>query len=126
MELIIKFQDTSEISIFKDIFKSFGKSISAEIINDKKKIGERKSDYHKYSDRLIKTFEQEDGGIFVNDLRIDIAINLFKENILTLGQASEFANLYQVEFMKLLLEQEIPVHYDDEEFNRDVNNIALV
>lgn len=126
MELTIKFQNNSELSVLKGLFANFGKNIKAEIVNDTKNNNERKSDYFKYSNAITKTYLQNKTTGLVSDIRTDVALNLFKKNILTLGQASEFANLYQVEFMNLLSEQQIPIHYDEEELERDLQNIQLI
>ena len=55
-----------------------------------------------------------------NELRREIAVMLFSSNRLTLGQASELCGLSQFEFQNILGERKIPIHYDIEEFERDL------
>ena len=62
---------------------------------------------------------------FLNDktFRTEIAILLFKQEKFALGKASEFAGLHQFEFQKVLAERKIPIHYNKEELNEDLENL---
>ncbi len=57
---------------------------------------------------------------FLNDkaLKKEIALLLFEYKKFTLGKASEFAELHQIEFQKLLKEKSIPIHYEIEDIDR--------
>jgi predicted HTH domain antitoxin len=46
------------------------------------------------------------------ELRQEIAILLFQQQGLTLGQASDFAGMSQLEFQRLLAHPHIAIHYD--------------
>lgn len=56
-------------------------------------------------------------------IQLRLALLLFKEEILTLGQASEMAGLHQIMFQKELAKRKIPIHYDEEDFERDWQTI---
>ena len=57
------------------------------------------------------------------ELRREIALLLFQQDKLTLGQASEFAGISQLEFQRLLASRNIPVHYDAQEFTDDLDTL---
>ena len=57
------------------------------------------------------------------ELRREIAMLLFQQDKLTLGQASDFAGMSQLEFQRLLAHHHIPVHYDVQEFTDDLNTL---
>ena len=73
------------------------------------------------SDNLLDSAQLTDA-----ELRVEIALMLFERNKLTLGKASEFADLSQYEFQKLLGKRKIPIHYDIEELERDLENIKHI
>lgn len=57
------------------------------------------------------------------ELRREIALLLFQRDKLTLGQASEFAGMSQLEFQRLLANHHIAVHYDVQEFTSDLDTL---
>ncbi|NBD33729.1 MAG: UPF0175 family protein [Cyanobacteria bacterium] len=57
------------------------------------------------------------------ELLIEIAILLFEQERLTLGQASQFAKMNQVHFQRLLASRQISLHYDVEELQEDVRTL---
>ncbi len=57
------------------------------------------------------------------ELRLEIAVMLYASNRLTLGQASELCGSSQFEFQNILGERKIPIHYDVEEFERDMKTL---
>jgi predicted HTH domain antitoxin len=57
------------------------------------------------------------------EMRQEIAVMLFQQEKLTLAQASRFANMHRVAFQHLLASRHIPVHYDVEDFERDIKNL---
>ena len=61
--------------------------------------------------------------ISASDLRREIAVLLFQQDKLTLGQASEFAGVSQLEFQRLLAKRRIAVHYDTQEFKDDLDTL---
>ena len=57
------------------------------------------------------------------DIKIAIAIQLFKEGKLTMKQASELADLCLEDFMKLLSEKKISViNWDERELQKELEN----
>jgi predicted HTH domain antitoxin len=57
------------------------------------------------------------------ELRREIAVLLFQLDRLTLGQASEYAEMSQLEFQRLVGSRHIPVHYDAQEFSDDLDTL---
>ncbi|NEO28123.1 MAG: UPF0175 family protein [Kamptonema sp. SIO4C4] len=53
----------------------------------------------------------------------EIAIALFKQERISLSRASKIAGLHQVEFQKLLASRGIGVHYDVEDFQKDIQHL---
>jgi len=61
-----------------------------------------------------------------SQLKVEFAIFLFSKNIMTLGQASNFANIDSFEFQKQLGERKISIHYDEKDFDDDLQTIKRV
>jgi predicted HTH domain antitoxin len=59
-----------------------------------------------------------------DELLQEVAVMLFGQHRLTLGQASRLAGLSQYRFQHLLASREIPVHYDIEEFEADLTALG--
>jgi predicted HTH domain antitoxin len=57
------------------------------------------------------------------ELRIELAVRLFEQDRLTLGEAALFANLHQLDMQRLLASRRIPLHYGVKEMEED---LALV
>lgn len=57
------------------------------------------------------------------ELLQEIAILLFQKEKLTLGQASQLAQMSQSQFQHLLASRKIPVHYDVVEFEEDLKTL---
>ncbi len=57
------------------------------------------------------------------ELQREIAVLLFQQEKLTLGQASVFAGISQLEFQRLLASRRIPIHYDEQEFADDLDTL---
>lgn len=54
------------------------------------------------------------------ELLQEVAVLLFQQDRLTLGQASELAGLDRLAFQQVLGRRNIPIHYDVEELHEDV------
>ncbi len=65
-------------------------------------------------------------GLSSKEILLKVALMLFQEERLTLGQASKLAGLHQFEFQKELVKREIPVHYGEEDYERDLMTIGLI
>jgi predicted HTH domain antitoxin len=57
------------------------------------------------------------------ELRRELAVALFREERLTLAQASRLAEMDQFAFQSVLEDREIPVHYGVEEFHEDLRTL---
>ena len=57
------------------------------------------------------------------ELRLELAVLLFQQDRLTLGQASSLAGLNRLRFQHLLASRGIPIHYDVEEFEQDLSTL---
>jgi predicted HTH domain antitoxin len=57
------------------------------------------------------------------EMRQEIAVMLFQREKLTLAQASRFAGMHRVAFQHLLASRRIPVHYDVEDFDEDIQTL---
>lgn len=55
-----------------------------------------------------------------DELRLEIAVLLFRRGGLALAQASRFSEMGRVEFQHVLASREIPVNYDIPEFEADL------
>ncbi|GET43318.1 UPF0175 family protein [Microseira wollei] len=53
----------------------------------------------------------------------EIAIVLFQQERFTLGQASRFARMNQLQFQRLLASRKIGLHYDIAELREDVKSL---
>ncbi|MDY7013516.1 MAG: UPF0175 family protein [Cyanobacteriota bacterium] len=56
-------------------------------------------------------------------LKLEIAILLFQQEKITLGTASQFAEMNQLEFQRTLGRRQIPSHYGVEEFRQDLRTL---
>lgn len=57
------------------------------------------------------------------EVKIELAIALFSQGRVTLGQASKLAALSQLDFQRLLGGRKIPLHYSVEDFEADVQTL---
>lgn len=57
------------------------------------------------------------------DLRTELAIALFQQNRITLGTASQLANLHQIEFQRLIASRGICIHYDVDDLEQDLSSL---
>ncbi len=72
-------------------------------------------------DQIIKQ-----SGLSAKENLLKIALVLFEEEKLTLGQASRLAGLHQYEFQKELATRNIAVHYGEEDYKNDLKIISLI
>ena len=57
---------------------------------------------------------------------LDLAVGLFTERRVTLGRAAEVARVTQLEFQQELARRGIPIHYDVEDLQADVQTLAAL
>ena len=70
------------------------------------------------SDDLIRS-----AGLSKEEMAQEIAIMLFQKNRLTLAQAARFAGINRLQFQHLLASRQIPVHYDEDDFQDDLKTL---
>ncbi len=63
-------------------------------------------------------------GMTSEELLLELAILLFKEEKVTLAQAAEVAGLHAMQFQRELASRKIPIHYNEEDYERDLETIA--
>ena len=54
------------------------------------------------------------------ELLQELALLLYQQNRVTLGQASRLADMYQGDFLNLLASRDIALHYNLEDFEQDL------
>lgn len=57
------------------------------------------------------------------ELKRELAIHLFQQGRLSFGKARELAGMSIWAFQQLLGSRGIPVHYDVEDYEKDLNNL---
>jgi predicted HTH domain antitoxin len=62
-------------------------------------------------------------GMSEEELRQEIAVLLFQREKLTLARASRLAGMGRVQFQHLLASRQIPVHYDESDFEEDLQTL---
>jgi predicted HTH domain antitoxin len=65
-------------------------------------------------------------GLSSKEILLKVALMFFQEEKLTLEQASKLAGLHQLEFQKELADRKIPIHYSEEDFQRDLQTISKI
>jgi predicted HTH domain antitoxin len=58
-----------------------------------------------------------------DELLQELALMLYERGRLTLGQASQLADVSQLQFQFLLASRHIPLHYDVKEFEADLKTL---
>ena len=58
--------------------------------------------------------------VAAQELKRELAVHLFERNILSLGKAAELAEMTRIDFMDLLGGREISLHYDVDDWRRDL------
>jgi predicted HTH domain antitoxin len=71
------------------------------------------------SDEVLQTTQMSEA-----ELLTEIAVMLFQKEKFTLGQASRFAKMNQLQFQRLLASRQIPLHYDIAELREDVKSLS--
>ena len=59
----------------------------------------------------------------VRELKRELAVHLFEEEKLSFGKARELAGMTFLEFQQMLGSRGIPVHYDDEDYEEDIETL---
>lgn len=56
-------------------------------------------------------------------LKVELAIRLYQKRILSFGKARELAGLNKWQFQEILAKENIPLNYDIEELERDMETL---
>jgi predicted HTH domain antitoxin len=70
-------------------------------------------------DETLQTLQMSE-----SEMLAEIAILTFQQERFTLGQASRFARMNQLQFQRLLASRQISLHYDVAELREDVKSLA--
>ena len=62
-------------------------------------------------------------GLTEGELRLELAVTLYRDDRLTLGQAARLASLPQEAMLEVLAKRRIPVHYGIEDLEQDLANL---
>lgn len=58
------------------------------------------------------------------DLKRELALQLYRENMISFANAHRLANMSKLEFHYLLGERQIPRQYDVEDYKKDLENLS--
>jgi predicted HTH domain antitoxin len=61
----------------------------------------------------------QQAGVSPSEILLKLAILLFQEDRISLGQASKLADMHIVQFQKELAKRNIPIHYGQEDYLND-------
>ncbi len=65
-------------------------------------------------------------GLTQTQALLDLAVGLFTERRITLGRGAEIAQVSQLDFQRQLSARNIPIHYDIEDLQADVQTLAAL
>ncbi|HWF20210.1 MAG TPA: UPF0175 family protein [Verrucomicrobiae bacterium] len=65
-------------------------------------------------------------GLTESQALLDLAVGLFTEQRVTLARAAQIARVTQMDFQKELGKRGIPIHYDVEDLQSDLRNLAAL
>lgn len=57
------------------------------------------------------------------EFKVEIAVMLYQQKRFTLGQASRFLDMAQMDFQGILAKRKIPLHYNVADLHEDLNNL---
>ena len=60
-----------------------------------------------------------------SELKIEIAVYLYEKKKLTMGQAKRLAGLGQIAFQHELAQRGVYIHYDEQDFEKDLHYLNL-
>ena len=59
-------------------------------------------------------------------LKTAIAIEFYREGLVSLGKASEIAGLERIDMMDLMRQKKVPIQYGVEELKEDLNTLEMI
>lgn len=72
---------------------------------------------------IIPDFVFQASHLTPDEVFLELAVSLFEKKKLSLGQASGLCNLSQYQFQHILASRNINIHYDVEDFDKDVQTL---
>jgi len=60
------------------------------------------------------------------ELKVELALALFQQDRLTLGQAADLAQMPQLDFQRLLGSRKIAIHYGFEQLEQDLRRVGAI
>jgi len=60
------------------------------------------------------------------ELKVEVALALFQQGRLTLGQAADLAQMPQLDFQRLLGSRQIAIHYGFEQLEQDLRRVGAI
>ncbi len=60
-----------------------------------------------------------------SELLLEFAIFLYEQEVLSMRAAAELAKISWVKMEQILSERDIPMHYTNEELNKDLDNLLI-
>ncbi len=74
-------------------------------------------------DKIIKAlgFKESEVG---SEIKKELAVYFFQRNLLSFGQARQLAELSVWDFLELLRERKVSLHYDTTEYEEDLKTIS--
>jgi len=69
--------------------------------------------------RILRLDEEE----LEKAVRLYLAIELYREGVVSLGKAAEIAGLSRWEMMELLASKGIPLNYDEDDLSEDIETL---
>jgi predicted HTH domain antitoxin len=69
-------------------------------------------------DEILRSAEMS-----VEELKLEIAILLYQQKKISMGQAHHLAGMHLLEFQRTLASREICINYDIEDFEADLKNL---
>ena len=73
------------------------------------------------SDQILQA-----SGLTEEELTLEIAVALYQREILSLGKAAAFANMHRMTFQAALAERKVPLTYDVEDLEADLNALDRI
>jgi predicted HTH domain antitoxin len=61
-----------------------------------------------------------------DELKCELAVSLFQQGKISFGKARELAGMNLWKFQQVLADRNIPVHYDENDYEEDLENLREI
>jgi predicted HTH domain antitoxin len=72
---------------------------------------------------VIEVPESIESRFTPESVALNLAVGMFVSNEVTLGQGAQIARLSQSDFMDELCKRQIPLHYDEQDLDKDLKTL---